>query len=251
MPIFITISILALLAALWATISIVQHVRRSHRRRRFFRESLQTPETDLPLEAFLPPVPQVAAPPPTPALNIAPAPLPPATKLDTAPTLPAGSSSVRRAISANPTSAGPLGLIAAARQISRDMPQPDRRSSGVRKVAVTEALQLPTEAIAIQANSLAEQQPSTPLPAIVEQQAPAIEAFEPPARKSPQPAMPPIVAVELPKPAADPLLRRPVRSVPPAFALPSRRPDWAYFNKDMGDLSDPTPSRIRDRVRLR
>jgi hypothetical protein len=53
-----------------------------------------------------------------------------------------------------------------------------------------------------------------------------------------------------------PHLRRPVRSAPPpprpaAVSAASGRPDWDYFNKDMGDLSDPTPSRIRDRVRTR
>ena len=53
----------------------------------------------------------------------------------------------------------------------------------------------------------------------------------------------------------DTQLRRPVRSVHPAHPaapfIPTRRPDWAYFNKDMGDLSDPVPSRIRDRARSR
>ena len=40
--------------------------------------------------------------------------------------------------------------------------------------------------------------------------------------------------------------RRPFRAVPPKHPLaslipPIHRPDWAYFNKDMGDLSDPAP----------
>lgn len=42
-------------------------------------------------------------------------------------------------------------------------------------------------------------------------------------------------------------------SVPPSTVSPPQpRPDWAYFNKDMGDLSDPTPSpRFKDRSRQR
>lgn len=70
-------------------------------------------------------------------------------------------------------------------------------------------------------------------------------------RRPPSRALPAQPAANEP----DTQLRRPVRSVHPAHPavpfIPTRRPDWVYFNKDMGDLSDPVPSRIRDRARAR
>jgi hypothetical protein len=85
----------------------------------------------------------------------------------------------------------------------------------------------------------------------------AVDTFDNQPRKQPYSVEPqPTEALGAPVFHPDTFLRRPVRSVYPQapatpFALPIRRPDWAYFNKDMGDLSDPSPSRVRDRVRSR
>ena len=56
-------------------------------------------------------------------------------------------------------------------------------------------------------------------------------------------------AVKAPRLAPPPPSARtsPVNLSQASLAPHMRRPDWAYFNKDMGDLSDPTPPRTRTR----
>jgi hypothetical protein len=185
---------------------------------------------------------------------------------------PVATASAGRAVAPQSTSTGALGLIAAARKLSQDMPLPQVRPSGSRAAFDPSALVRQSSSLPLQA-SLA------PLPEVVTQLS-GIETLLPqplpyaephptaftklasssldqPPRKQPQTAESTTAkASEPPAVAPDPFLRRPLRSVhpphaTPPFALPLRRPDWVYFNKDMGDLSDPTPSRIRDRVRSR
>jgi hypothetical protein len=66
---------------------------------------------------------------------------------------------------------------------------------------------------------------------------------------------PPAPAVKPIYPSAHPTLAE--STPPPPPPLPPRsgkhpvvRADWAYFNKDMGDLSDPAPAGSRTRVRI-
>jgi len=175
----------------------------------------------------------------------------------TEPHSPAGVSSARRAVATQNPSAGALGLIAQARKLSHDMPQPQIRPSGIRKAV--EAAPDPQPVLELQ--PVVELKPiAEPQPAIEPQ--PALRIVEIPQAPQALPATPdplPLqadlipVAAKTPGFAGIPFLRRPVRSAQPApaFTLPAHRPDWIYFNKDMGDLSDPSPSRIRDRVRSR
>jgi len=240
MRILVAISILVLLALLWATVSIVRHIRKSRRRNRFLREN--TPQLEAAPAVFTP----VSSKSPEPtfaelAAKALAASSPAASPASTPP--PAGVSSARRMAVSQTPSAGALGLIAQARKLSHEMPQPQIRPSGIHKAAaatpepqpvltIVEVPQLPATAPPIEVFT---QQPLVPLAASV------ADASETP----PAPRTPAFASI--------PFFRRPVRSAhsTPAFTLPAHRPDWVYFNKDMGDLSDPTPSRIRDRVRSR
>ena len=240
MRILVAISILVLLALLLATVSIVRHIRKSRRRSRFLREN--TPQLEAAPAVFTP----VSSKSPEPtfaelAAKALAASSPAASPASTPP--PAGVSSARRMAVSQTPSAGALGLIAQARKLSHEMPQPQIRPSGIHKAAaatpepqpvltIVEVPQLPATAPPIEVFT---QQPLVPLAASV------ADASETP----PAPRTPAFASI--------PFFRRPVRSAhsTPAFTLPAHRPDWVYFNKDMGDLSDPTPSRIRDRVRSR
>jgi len=241
MRILVAISILVLLALLWTTVSIVRHIRKSRRRSRFLREN--TPQLEA-APAVSTPV-SSTSPEPTFAELAAKA-LAASTAIPSRAVVessPAGVSSVRRMAVSQTPSAGALGLIAQARKLSHEMPQPQIRPSGIHKAAaatpepqpvltIVEVPQLPATAPPIEVFT---QQPLVPLAASV------ADASETP----PAPRTPAFASI--------PFFRRPVRSAhsTPAFTLPAHRPDWVYFNKDMGDLSDPTPSRIRDRVRSR
>ncbi len=216
MRILVAISVLVLVVLLWATVSIVQHIRKSRRRSRFLREKPQ----------------QIDA---TPAPL---APEPTSVRAVVEPSSPAGVSSARRATASQSPSASALGLIAAARKLSHDMPQPQIRPSGIRQAATTTPEPQPVLRIV--------EVPPVEIPVILPQPVLAEVVTQPLALVAAEsPVFPAISAI--------PFLSRPVRSAQPApaFTLPAHRPDWIYFNKDMGDLSDPTPSRIRDRVRSR
>jgi len=276
MRILLAISVLALAALLWATISIVRHIRKSRTRSRFLRQMQSQIERHDPLPIQVPAAPPVPLQHRTPTAaelsfaelamkSFAPEPVVPApAPLRNTPGQ-APISSAGRAVSPQTSSAGALGLIAAARKISQDIPQPRMRPSGIRK-AFGGATPSPAaslhpariEALPAQPSFAA---PITPRPELFPIAEPAkaappfsIDSPEWQPRKLPRPAEP--VAANAPLARPDPFLRRPVRSAPsphpaPPFALPLRRPDWVYFNKDMGDLSDPLPSRMRDRVRSR
>ena len=285
-------SALALVAVLWAMLSIGRHIYRSRRRARFLRERRPQSWADL-IPATLPQIPVRNTVPtaaelsfaalamkslsPPQAANPGPVEVPLRTSLVASqPPAPAPSpiSAAGRAVAPQSTSAGALGLIAAARKLSQEMPLPQVRPSGSRPAFDPAALTRQSPPAPLQAFS-------APSPEIVTQ-LPLLETFLPPQQPVPSPESPATAFTKLassspdqpprkqPQPAesiaakvpeapavpSDTFLRRPVRSVHPPhsaapFVLPLRRPDWVYFNKDMGDLSDPTPSRIRDRVRSR
>jgi hypothetical protein len=244
MRILVAISILVLLVLLWATVSIIQHIRKSRRRSRFLRED--TPQ----LEAA-----HVLSPSPEPtfaelAAKTLTVSLPTASPAIAPPH--AGVSSARRMAVSQTPSAGALGLIAQARKLSQDMPQPQIRPSGVHKAVVAtpepqpvltivEVPQLPAAPPPIEILAEIPVIPSQPVPVQVVTQ-PLAASVADVLEISPAPRTPAFASI--------PFFRRPIRPAP-AFTLPAHRPDWVYFNKDMGDLSDPTPSRIRDRIRSR
>lgn len=68
------------------------------------------------------------------------------------------------------------------------------------------------------------------------------------------------IQIQPPAPAIKPIYPSPLPTLaeaapPPPLAPrhpqhPMRRADWAYFNKDMGDLSDPPPAGSRPRIRI-
>jgi len=69
----------------------------------------------------------------------------------------------------------------------------------------------------------------------------------------PPPAVKPVYPSAYPAPPPEPVLEA---EQPPRPPLPMRsgqhptaRADWAYFNKDMGDLSDPSPAGSRTKIR--
>jgi len=256
MRILVAISILVLLALLWATVSIVRHIRKSRRRNRFLREN--TPQLEAAPAVFTP----VSSKSPEPtfaelAAKALAASSPAASPASTPP--PAGVSSARRMAVSQTPSAGALGLIAQARKLSHEMPQPQIRPSGIHKAAaatpepqpvltIVEVPQLPATAPPIEVFT----RRPLEIPVIPPQSVPAQVVTQPLAASVADASETPS-APRTPAFASIPFFRRPVRSAhpAPAFTLPAHRPDWVYFNKDMGDLSDPTPSRIRDRVRSR
>jgi len=257
MRILVAISILVLLALLWTTVSIVRHIRKSRRRSRFLREN--TPQLEA-APAVSTPV-SSTSPEPTFAELAAKA-LAASTAIPSRAVVessPAGVSSVRRMAVSQTPSAGALGLIAQARKLSHEMPQPQIRPSGIHKAAaatpepqpvltIVEVPQLPATAPPIEVFT----RRPLEIPVIPPQSVPAQVVTQPLAASVADASETPL-APRTPAFASIPFFRRPVRSAhpTPAFTLPAHRPDWVYFNKDMGDLSDPTPSRIRDRVRSR
>jgi len=74
-----------------------------------------------------------------------------------------------------------------------------------------------------------------------------------PAARGPIQIQPPAPAVKPLYPSAHPTLAESTPLPPPPLSprsadQPLRRADWAYFNKDMGDLSDPAPAGSRSRI---
>jgi len=190
MRILLSISILAFVALLWATVSIVHHISSDRRRRR----SLRNKES-----ANLPQIPQ--------SLTHTPLAVSELSITEVFSPAPILSTHLQRPVFESKPARQPSASAFPAFSLPKLTPTPS-----------ASALQMPSAALL--SGLLA--QPQALRPSLVESPASMI-----------------------------PLLRRPVQSVPPpaetAAALPSRRTDWAYFNKDMGDLSDPAPSRIRDR----
>jgi hypothetical protein len=258
MRILLGISILVLVAILWTTFSIVRHVRVTRRRNRFLREQLISEQTlDLPpmLSAGnIAPLPARFA---APILPVAQHDIPEPVQAIPAPVITprssthattfAGISSTRRpSITPQNPSPSPLSLIAAARKLSRDLPHPPLahpQADPAPKLATEEQPLRILEFVPDPAT--AEIYPSAPA-------FPSLAAANPDGKlRQLRPAIPAQPADN----ANDIQVRRPVRSVHLQSAVnanrPSHRPDWMYFNKDMGDLSDPLPGRIRDRIRLR
>ncbi len=282
-------SALALVTVLWAMVSIGRHIYKTRRRARFLRERRPESWAD-PISTLLPQTPVQHIVPTAAELSfaelaieslsspqvVASADFEVPLRTFSAAALPVpnpvATSSAGRAVAPQSPSTGALGLIAAARKLSQDMPLPQVRPSGSRAAFNPSALARQSPHAPFQASTAPSPEIVTHLPAIETLLPPPLPDAEPPAtaftklasssldrppRKRPQTAE--SATANAPEALAvppDPFLRRPVRSVhpphaTPPFALPLRRPDWVYFNKDMGDLSDPTPSRIRDRVRSR
>jgi len=292
MRILLAMLMLALIAVLWATVAIGRHIYKSRRRAQILRERRPQSWADsIPTPLALPPAghsgpaaaelsfaevsmksfsPQQTV---IPANFEIPVKTTPASSQPSVPA-PAPIPSAGRAVAPQSNAAGTLGLIAAARKLSQEMPLPQMRRSGSRPAfdPPTLARQTPSEPLQplpIPSPEIFAQLPEIGSLVPTQQPVPSAESsataftklasgsIDLPPRKQPQPAE----SIATPSPESstvqsDPFLRRPVRSVhppqaAPSFVLPLRRPDWAYFNKDMGDLSDPAPSRIRDRVRSR
>ncbi len=188
MRILLSISILAFVALLWATVSIAHHISSDRRRRR----SLRTRQASEPLALI--------------------------------------SSAVAELRITEVFSPAPI--------LSTDLQRPAPASQPARQPATPAfpAFSLPKLTPALSVSD-----PQLPSAALLSGLLAQPHALHPALAES-RPASPASMS---------PLLRRPVQSAPrPAETAanhPSRRTDWAYFNKDMGDLSDPVPSRIRDR----
>jgi hypothetical protein len=244
MRILLVTSALVLVAMLWATLSIIRHVRVAQRKSRVAQRKgrgVPTFEDDMPeaisvatgettriaLLPHLPPLPaRFAAPAYASSENALSAHAEPAVRQQAPVLLPAAvlhaftdSASQRAAAKASSVAPPVVRPLQAA-------PAAVKETQSLRIFEFVPGPELSTMAPAAPASSTAQAQASRRIPS------------------------PP------PTPVIDPQQRRPVRSASPsdnnnAQELPSHRQDWIYFNKDMGDLSDPTPSRIRDRVRAR
>jgi hypothetical protein len=290
MRILLGISLLVLVATLWTMISIVRHIRITRRRNLFLREQQEEQQLQItpPLRsvAHVTPLPARFAAPVFPAAPRVPsaaelsytelatatahatmpesathASLPvssgimastpvanaiemqsPQTNTIKPTAAPAGIASSRHAVAASEkvSTTNPLGLIAAAHKFSHDLPMPQMRSSETIKI-----VEAPAEEHVLRILEFVPDSVNSDV-------FPAAPAF-PSLGHAQQPNR---VLRQMPMATttSDPHVRRPVRSVQSpaaAFTLPKHRPDWAYFNKDMGDLSDPLPRRVRDRVRSR
>lgn len=248
MRILFAISILAFLALLWATIAIVQHVRRARRRKRRFLESAPTPlrsaSSGLGL-ASLPPtraVPELsftdlaAPPPPRPEPVSVADELPVETEAATSePELTLQTEEHLESKAQPETSPEPEPL-----QIDPE-PEPEITAKAEEQL---EAEAEPTSEP--EASPESETSPETTTEATTEPQSTAQP--EPIPETTPEPFQ-----AAIPEP---PPLKRPIRIGPPKHLLaqlvqPIHRPDWAYFNKDMGDLSDPEPrADTRPKIRI-
>jgi hypothetical protein len=236
MRILLTISILALAALLWASVSIVQHIRLSRRRR--VAITLKQPKSRTLIRVRLPerkhqPVREMQPKHNSGVLGIAGM----AAKPIERPAAPAP-----RPPYAFPT---PVSFAYASPQPVMPVTQASVRTPVVSMIAAAEPVTRVVPVIAPLPEPVSPAEPAnlTELAAVVTEAEP-VPVSEIPQRMQPQSV--PAAAAEV----ADPHARRPVRSVvpqpvAPVFGTPLRRPDWAYFNKDMGDLSDPLPGRLR------
>jgi len=191
MRILLSISILAFVALLWATVSIAHHISSDRRRRRSLRskESANLPQ-------------------------------------------------ISQSLTHTPIAISELSItevFSSAPILSTHLQRPVFESKPVRQPS----------APAFPAFSLPKLKPTPSASALQMPSAALLSGL----LAQPQPLRPTLVE----SPASmNPLLRRPVQSaLLPAettAALPSRRTDWAYFNKDMGDLSDPAPAGSRPKI---
>jgi hypothetical protein len=225
MHILLAISVLAFAALLWATIAIANHIRRARRRRRRFMESTaqlaaQSPASPLNLSQVIPKrsVPELsftdlAAPPP-------PIPEPEVTAAALADELPTDTEAA---------TSEPELTVAAEEQLETEV-HPNPHFEPEPKAPI-EAF-VPEPEITLAAEEQLEDEATPPEPEHVSMRASEFEPLQPPP------------------------LTKPIRTGPPKHPLaslipPIERPDWAFFNKDMGDLSDPEPrSSSRPKIRI-
>jgi len=221
MRILLGISMLVLVAILWTGISILRHIRLTRRRNKFLRDQQNSEQV-----RAMPPLRSLADVAPLPARFAAPLVVP-------------------------RQSAEELADVAFTESIASR-----GQSFDSLPIAAPAFVEVPRTAAAEPAPVAQVQLPRVPLrqpdlaPLRIMEVAPetALRDIFPSA-----PAFPTLAAAEAeaPPPPALRNMRRPVRSVHSQAegARPANRPDWIYFNKDMGDLSDPAPSRIRVRSR--
>jgi len=275
MRILFAISILAFIALLWASIAIVQHVRRQRRRRRRFLDSTATlvsqsstaplgiahlsPAQSIPELSFT----DLAAPPPPP-------PPPPqeteAALADELPTETEAATSEPEATPALEVDVAPepiaeAGTVSAAEVQPTVEPEPEPQRELEPEVSLATEEHLEAEAAPeLETQPEIEQHyepdftPEPEITEIAEEQLETEAAPEPNIIASEPEAAPEQEPVQAAIPEPPPLVR-PIRTGPPKHPLaqlvqPLHRPDWAYFNKDMGDLSDPEP-RTDSRPKIR
>jgi len=278
MRILFVISILAFIALLWATVAIVQHVRRQRRRQRRFLESNGTlavqstaaplgitglpSKTSIPLLTFTDPA---APPPPLPPPPV-PGPVaevqqePEASVADELPVETEGATSepevIQLADESPTTAASPEPEIAPVAEVQPAVePEPESEITlAIEEHLEAESYTAPETIPEVQPHHEPDFTPEPEITAAAEEQLESEPASEPDTLSvEPEPAPEPEATQStIPEP---PPLVRPIRSGPPKHPLaqlvqPLPRPDWAYFNKDMGDLSDPEP-RSNGRPKLR
>jgi hypothetical protein len=252
MHVLFAISILALVALLLASAAILQHVRRSRRkRRRFLEENTALAAAtvhelaftegqridDVPRVVAFEPEPEAAAPPPFPSAEAA---------LDSSRSAGfAGSASML-----DPETVSIAAALELATHNSNLRAASSDHTSTSAQTAAADSAEEAKPAVESAATETEASQ-SASEDAIAEKAAPESE---------PSPVSEPVFAAAArilaatprPLPALAPLPPRSTRISSARHPLaqlvpPMERPDWAYFNKDMGDLSDPEPSRSRVR----
>jgi hypothetical protein len=268
MRILLAISFVALIALLWAMVAIMQHVRRARRRRRRFLESVPPPAGHGLGLANIIPVTKV------PEMNFKDlaAPEPPPVPMDEPAIAPAHETYSTEAAAievAEPE------ISAQAEEQLEAVSDPPRISAPAKEPLTEPATAEAEPEITVDAEDFVEAEAAAevvPEPHAEEpQQAEADASSEAPQiyatnyipYAAPAPAAASaandasIATVEEHGPAAPghvPATPRVVRSHsakhPLASLVPQlNRPDWAYFNKDMGDLSDPEPRSVRPKMR--
>jgi len=281
MRVLLAISILAFLALLWASIAIFRHIRRAQRRRRRALEASASnlnpappdrlviaprpsapivpeitftdPEAPLPEVTFTDPEapipaptrplyqpystspPEVHQPVPAPPVSVVaytPQPAPAATPIAIADTVPPPPAAPRDPVRSPVTPWPHFGFTP-----SRPVPQPDI---------------VPPEEDDFRQWTPTPFPPPEPIPYA----APAESSASIAAVRAPIEIQPPSPAVRPIYPSAHPTVAEATPPAPPPISTTPQRPggpamrraDWAYFNKDMGDLSDPPPAGSRTRI---
>ena len=250
MRVLVAISILAFLALLWASVAIFRHIRRAQRRRRRSLESSANSLSPTPPDRF------VIAPPPS--ATVAPeitftdpeAPVPEVAFTDTEAPIPEPSPAYQPVLrlperqnqSAQPilyaTPAPEPTTLATTEGFLDTLPPPPDPALSPRPAwphfGFTPARPVASKEPIPYAAPPSGESSAAVVRAPIEIQPPA------PAVKPLYPSAHPTIA-EAPPPPPPPV---PQRSEP----QPMRRVDWAYFNKDMGDLSDPAPAGSRPKI---
>jgi len=228
MRILLGISMLVLVAILWTGISILRHIRLTRRRNKFLRDQQNSEQV-----RAMPPLRSLADVAPLPARFAAPLVVPRQSAEELADV------AFTESIAARGHNFDSLPIAAPA-----FVEVPRTAAAEPAPVAQVQLPRVPLRQPDLAPLRIMEVAPETALRDIF----PSAPAFPTLAAAEAEAPPPPI---EAPPPPALRNMRRPVRSVHSQAegARPANRPDWIYFNKDMGDLSDPAPSRIRVRSR--